>query len=78
MRDIDNPYEVWNGTHPLMGSIEYRVLKKYQKPSLEAKNPYARWFVAGQSAGTFGGWDYGDTYIKDIKSVARKVEATNG
>ena len=73
-RDIDNPYEVWKGVNPIMGSVEYRVLKKYQKPSLEASNQFARWFVAGKSDATFGTWEYGDTYIADIKSFCRKVE----
>jgi len=34
MRDKDNPYEIWKGN-----GFEWRVLKKYQKPELEAKNP---------------------------------------
>ena len=37
-RDVAEPYEVWKGP----GGFEWRVLKKYQKPELEAKNPYAR------------------------------------
>jgi hypothetical protein len=72
-RDVNNPYEVWKGSS-FMGDIEYRVLKKYQKPSLEKANPYARWFVAAKSDATFGSWEYGDTYIKDITSHATKVE----
>ena len=65
-RDVDKPYEIWEGVHPLFGKAELRVLKKYQKPSIEAKNEYARWFVAVKSQATFGTWDMGDTYIKDI------------
>ena len=57
-----------------LGRIEYRVLKKYQKPSLEKSNPYARWFVAAKSEATFGTWEYGDNYIKDITSFCTKVE----
>ena len=72
-RDLDNPYEVWKGSS-FMGDIEYRVLKKYQKPSLEKANPYARWFVAAKSEATFGTWEYGDNYIKDITSFCTKVE----
>ena len=71
-RDIDNPYEVWEG-QGFMGNIEYRVLKKYQKPSLEKSNPYARWFVAAKSDATFGSWEYGDNYIKDITSFCSRV-----
>lgn len=72
-RDVDNPYEVWKGFHPLIGEIEYRVLKKYQKPSKEAENEYARWFTAAKSEATFGSWEYGDTYVKDIKSFCTRV-----
>ena len=36
-RKLDNPYEVWKD-----GGWEWRVLKKYQTPENEAKNPYAR------------------------------------
>ena len=73
-RDVNKPYEVWEGYHPLVGDIEYRVLKKYQKPSLEKSNPDARWFVAAKSEATFGSWEYADTYIKDITSFCTKVE----
>ena len=73
-RDVNNPYEIWKGSCFPMGDIEYRVLKKYQKPSLEKSNPYARWFVACKSEATFGTWEYGDNYIKDITSFCTKVE----
>ena len=73
-RDVNNPYEIWKGSCFPMGDIEYRVLKKYQKPSLEKSNPYARWFVACKSEATFGTWEYADTYIKDITSFCTKVE----
>ena len=71
-RDIENPYEVWKGSS-FMGDIEYRVLRKYQKPSLEKVNEYARWFVAAKSDATFGSWEYGDNYIKDITSFCSRV-----
>lgn len=67
-RKLDNPYEIWR-----VGDWEWRVLKKYQTPENEAKNPYARWFCAVKSPMTFGGWDMGDTYVVDIKRVAQKV-----
>ena len=49
-RDVAEPYEVWKGP----GGFEWRVLKKYQKPELEAKNPYARWYCAVKSNMTYG------------------------
>jgi hypothetical protein len=71
MRKVDNPYEIWTTQDE---SWEWRVLKKYQTPENEAKNPYARWFCAVKSPMTLGSWEYGDTYVKDIKQVAFKKE----
>ena len=34
MREKDNPYEIWRDDS---SGFEWRVLKKYQKPELEAK-----------------------------------------
>ena len=62
-RDIKNPYEIWTG--PI--GFEWRVLKKYQTPENEAKNEYARWFCAVKSDMTYGSYEYGDTYVKEIK-----------
>jgi len=68
-RKVDDPYEIWvNG-----GGWEWRVLKKYQTPENEAKNEYAIWFCAVKSPMTFGSWEYGDTYVKDIKTHATKI-----
>ena len=67
-RDIDNPYEVWRGP----ANFEWRVLKKYQSPENEAKNDYARWFCAVKSDMTYGSYEYGDTYVKDIKAYGKK------
>jgi len=72
-RPIENPYEVWIGIGRFDGWT-WKVLKKYQSPENEASNPYARWFCAVSSPFTFGGYDYGDTYIKDITPYARMVK----
>lgn len=64
-RPVDNPYEIWQA-----GDWEWRVLKKYQTPENEAKNPYARWFCAVKSPMTYGSWDMGDTYVNDVKANA--------
>jgi len=66
-RNKQNPYEIWQSAD---GSWEWRVLKKYQKPALEKKNPYARWFCAVKSPYTFGTYDLGDVYISEITKVA--------
>ena len=68
-RPIDNPYEVWKA-----GDWEWRVLKKYQNEENEAKNPYARWFCGVKSPFTYGSFELGDTYVKDVKGNAYKVE----
>ena len=69
MREKDNPYEVWKGN-----GFEWRVLKKYQKPELEAKNPYARWFCAVSSPYTWGEFELGDVYVSEIKSNGVRTE----
>jgi len=48
-RPIDNPYEIWKSFD---GTWEWKVLKKYQKPSKELKNRFARWFCAEYQART--------------------------
>ena len=68
-RKVEEPYEVWRA-----GSWEWRVLKKYQTPEREAANPYARWFCAVKSPFTYGDWEYGDTYVRDVIGNARKIQ----
>lgn len=68
LRPVENPYEVWKGC-----GFEWRVLKKYQSPEKEAKNAFARWHCAVKSPYTYGGWDRGDVYVREIKSQAVKV-----
>jgi hypothetical protein len=72
-RPIDNPYEVWVSFD---GTWTWKVLKKYQTPERESKNPYARWFCAVSSPITreqsARGYELGDVWVKDIKSVAFK------
>lgn len=69
MRKIEEPYEIWTNN----SGWEWRVLKKYQTPSKEAENPYARWMCAVKSPFTYGGYDYGDTYVKDVTQHAKMI-----
>jgi hypothetical protein len=62
-RKLDNPYAVYRSAD---GTWEYRVLKTYKHPESEAKDAYARWFVAGKSPNTFGSFEYGDMYATEI------------
>jgi hypothetical protein len=59
----EEPYEVWQTRDR---EWTWKVLKKYQSPTNEKKNKFARWFVAVQSPMTHGSWELGDTYAKDI------------
>jgi hypothetical protein len=69
-RDKENPYEIWRNNK----GWEWRVLKKYQNEENEAKNQYARWFCAVKSPFTYGSFELGDVYVKDIKENATKID----
>ena len=71
MRKVDNPYEVWQSFD---GSWTWNVLKKYQSPEKEAENPYARWMCAVKSPFTYGSFEYGDTYVREIKANATRIK----
>jgi hypothetical protein len=64
-RPTENPYEIWQA-----GNWEWRVLKKWQ---IDDNKPYARWFCAVKSPMTYGGFELGDVYVKDIKEHAYKI-----
>ena len=69
-RDKDNPYEIWVIPHT---EWEFRVLKKYQSPENEAKNQYARWYMATKSPYTYGAFELGDGYAREVKQHAVKI-----
>ena len=69
-RPQDNPYEIWTS---LDGTWEWKVLKKYQAPDKEAYNEYARWFCAVKSPFTYGSYELGDVYVREIKGFAIKT-----
>lgn len=68
-RSVDEPYLIITE-----GDWEWRVLKRYQSPEKEAGNEYARWMCAVKSPATFGGWDYGDTYVSNIPGAVAGME----
>lgn len=70
-RKPEDPYEIWQTPD---GLWEWRVLKKYQSPEKESKNPYARWLCAVKSPFTRGGYDWGDVYVNEIKGSAVRVK----
>lgn len=63
-------YEVWQSYN---GTFTYFVLKKYQSPKNEAKNPYARWHCMVQSPITPKG-EYGDCYVSTVKRGTSRVD----
>jgi len=71
-RKVEEPYEVWKTAD---GSWEWRVLKKWQ---VDDDKLYARWFCAVKSPYTFGRFEYGDVYVKEIKENAFKQEQEKG
>jgi len=72
-REVSEPYAIYKNFQ----GWTWKVVKTYQMPKNEAKNPYARWKVActsplSQSDGTVGR----DTYARDILSNGYLLEAT--
>jgi hypothetical protein len=63
-RPLENPYAIFSSMS--LPGWEWRVLKTYQTYEKEKGNTYARWFCAVKSPMTYGDWEYGDTYVKDI------------
>ena len=68
---LDAPHAIYRS-----GNFEWRVLRTYKQPSSEAKDQYARWFVAAKSDATYGSFEYGDTYKNEVLSYGRLVAAT--
>ena len=66
----ENAYEVWQSYD---GTWTWYVLKKYQGPDKEAKNPYARWHCDVVTPYCPNG-EIGDVYIKDIVNHARMIK----
>ena len=71
-RKTDAPYAIYQGP----GGWEWRVLKTYKLPENEAKDNYARWFVAAKSPHTYGEFELGDTYALEILRYGRLTAAT--
>jgi hypothetical protein len=71
-RKIDAPYAIYQAP----GGWEWRVLKTYKTPASEAKDAYARWMVAAKSENTWGNFEMGDTYAKEVITYGRLVAAT--
>lgn len=71
-RPVENPYEIYVRGYD-EDRWEWRILKHYQSAEGEAKNQYARVFCAVKSPYTYGDYELGDVYLRDIKQNADKV-----
>lgn len=71
-RKTEAPYAIYQNPT----GWEWRVLKTYKAPENEAKDQYARWLVAAKSDNTFGSFEMGDTYAKDILTYGRLIACT--
>jgi hypothetical protein len=60
-RDVENPYATFRA-----GGFEIRVLKTYKLAKNEVGDQYARWCTVARSPLTYGSWEYGDTYRKEV------------
>jgi hypothetical protein len=70
----ENAYEIWENSIPFMdcpvGTWTWYVLKKWQA---DDDKEYGRWFCFVTSPFCPEG-EYGDTYVWDIKSVAKRIK----
>ena len=70
-RDIDNPYATF-----IAGNWEIRVLKTYKIPKNENGDQYAKWYTATKSPMTYGSWEYGFNYRREITDNFRLIFAS--
>lgn len=70
-RDLETPYATYANSQGWV----WKVLKTYKHSKAEAKDPYARWFVAAKSPLSDDRYEYGDTYAKEIKQYGTLVDA---
>lgn len=68
-RKTNDPYAIYKAN-----GITWYVLKTYKLAKNE--DQFSRWFVAGTSDATFGGFDLGDTYAYQVKAQGVLVAAT--
>ena len=60
-KKVDDPYAIFKA-----GYFEIRVLKTYKVAKNEEGDQYARWYTVAKSPMTFGSWEYGDTYRREV------------
>jgi hypothetical protein len=70
----NNPYAIYVDNRL---NFEYRVLKTYQRRDKENNNDQARWHFATKSPFTYGNYEFGDAYIRDILPNCALIECTD-
>jgi len=70
-RDINAPYAIYRAPGDAM---EWRILKTYKHGANE--DDFSRWFIAAKSDATFGSFELGDTYARDVLNYGLLVAAT--
>jgi len=70
-RPVSEPYAIYKA-----GDWTWHICKTYKTAENEAKDAYARWFVWAKSPHTYGSFEGGDTYAKEILSMATLVACT--
>jgi hypothetical protein len=71
-RSLEKPYAVYRDPE---GNWEWRILKTYKTPASEEKDWFARWMVAAKSPHTWGSFEYGDTYAREVRDYGVCVAA---
>ena len=66
-RKVEKPWAIFKRV-----GWEWRILKNYQN---DVNKNYARWFCAVKSPFTYGSFEMGDTYVKDVMGSRYLVAA---
>jgi hypothetical protein len=70
-RPVNAPYAIYKA-----GDWTWHICKTYKAPASEAQDVHARWFVWAKSPNTFGSFEGGDTYRRDVVQLGRLVACT--
>jgi hypothetical protein len=73
-RPVNAPYAIYKAGDKA-GDWTWHVCKTYKAPESEAKDVHARWFVWAKSPNTFGSFEGGDTYAREVMRYASPVAA---
>lgn len=71
---VEDPHATFTN---LRAGWTWKVLKVYCSAKSDKKNEYARWLLGVKSPHTFGSYEMGDTYIKDVLGYGQLESATD-